>query len=58
LTVANNQMSNLIKMNDAKTAILTAKVSATIQNVEGKEGIIMMDQMRSLASSLPGNCFA
>lgn len=56
--MANSQISNVIKMSTNNDAILTAKISATVINVEGEDGIKMMDQMRQMANLLPGNCFA
>jgi multidrug efflux pump subunit AcrB len=45
-------------MNSTNDQIITAKISATVKQVSGEDGITMMEQMRSLAPLLPGNSFA
>lgn len=45
-------------MNSDNTSIKTAKMSAVVINVDGDDGITMMEQMRNIAPLAPGNCFA
>lgn len=45
-------------MNSDSTLIATAKMSAVVINVDGNDGIKMMEQMREIATLAPGNCFA
>lgn len=54
----NPGFANQVAMDAAETQIKTATMSAVVKQVLGDEAIRMMDEVREIANTAPGNCFA